>query len=193
MGDGSSLIYFFEFSYHFEAKDIHDTVKIHGDLSEVVIPPKRNKFGKRFGFSRFRDVGDIRLLAVTLDNIFIDNDKIYANIPRYNRKVVAGILNNSRTRKQHGARAHFSTSQGAHKGSGGRVGGRSFVEVVGKINGFQDILLGNQMLSLNTLLRRKISRDSGNLTLISWYHQVLPIISKPTLKWKVIFQLRSLL
>lgn len=48
---------------------------------EVVISPRRNKFGNCFGFTRFKEVGDDRVLAVKLDNIFIDKKKIHANPP----------------------------------------------------------------------------------------------------------------
>lgn len=51
-----------------------------------MIPPKLNKFGKRYGFARFTEVEDARLLAVRLDNIVIDEKKIHANVPRLDRK-----------------------------------------------------------------------------------------------------------
>lgn len=52
---------------------------------EVVIPPRRNKFGKHFGFARFKGVEDEILLAVKLGDIFIDGKKIHANRPRFSR------------------------------------------------------------------------------------------------------------
>lgn len=74
--DCISSIYFLEFSDHCRAKDIFDRFKKHGYISEVVIPPMRNNmnnFERRFGFARFREVEDVRMLAVRLNNIFIDN------------------------------------------------------------------------------------------------------------------------
>ncbi|CAL5211534.1 unnamed protein product [Lathyrus oleraceus] len=71
--DCISSIYFLEFSDHCRAKDIFDRFKKHGDISEVVIPHKRNNLERRFGFARFREVEDVRMLAVRRDNIFIDN------------------------------------------------------------------------------------------------------------------------
>lgn len=64
--------------------EIFDLFSNHGNLKELVIPPKRNEHDKRFGLERFKDVEDIRLLAVKLDNIFIDNIKIHANVRRFN-------------------------------------------------------------------------------------------------------------
>lgn len=56
-----------------------------GEVAEVVIPLKRNKYDKRFGFARFKGVVDERSLAVKQDNIMIDGKKIYANQPRFSR------------------------------------------------------------------------------------------------------------
>lgn len=50
-----------------------------------MIPPRRNKFGKRFGFTRFAEVVDGRILGVKLDNIVVDGKKIHVNLPRYAR------------------------------------------------------------------------------------------------------------
>lgn len=49
------------------------------------LPPMRNKRGKRYGFVRFRNVEDDRLMYVALGNIFIKGCKIYANILRFKR------------------------------------------------------------------------------------------------------------
>lgn len=53
---------------------------------EIVIPSKRNKFEKRFGFARFQEVGDERVFAVKLDNVLIDGRKIHDNPSRFERK-----------------------------------------------------------------------------------------------------------
>lgn len=78
-------MYFSEFLDHFRAKNIYEFFKKHGDLKEVVIPLKKNKFGRRFGFARFINVQDIRMLAVRFDNSFIDNKNIFANVPIFER------------------------------------------------------------------------------------------------------------
>lgn len=77
------------FPYDSRAVDIFNTFKAHGDIFEVVIPPKRSKFGKMFGLARFSGVFDIIMLTVTLDNVFIDNKKIYINVLRFDRKMVS--------------------------------------------------------------------------------------------------------
>ncbi|CAL5184049.1 unnamed protein product [Lathyrus oleraceus] len=62
-----------------------EVFKVFGLVVEVVIPPRRNKKGKRYGFVRFRKVRDERVMAVELDNIHIQGKKLFANIPRFQR------------------------------------------------------------------------------------------------------------
>ncbi|KAI5404074.1 hypothetical protein KIW84_051278 [Lathyrus oleraceus] len=59
-----------------------------GDIDEVIIPPKRNAGGKRYGFVRFLNVKDDRLLTTKLETIFLDGRKIFSNIPRFQMKEV---------------------------------------------------------------------------------------------------------
>lgn len=64
-----------------------DIYKLFGcieDIMEVVIPPKRNKMRKRFGYAKFKLGEDARLLALNLDNIIINGKKIHMNLPRFN-------------------------------------------------------------------------------------------------------------
>lgn len=51
----------------------------------MVIPPRWHKLGKRFGFVCFREASELTHLAVKLDNIFIDNMKLFVNQPRFER------------------------------------------------------------------------------------------------------------
>lgn len=80
------MVYLSEFLEWMKEAHIFNLFVEHGELSEVVISPKRNKFGKRFGFARFIGVDHCRMLAIKLDSIFIDSKKIYVNIPKFNRK-----------------------------------------------------------------------------------------------------------
>lgn len=65
----------------------------HGNVSEVLISPRRNKFGRHFDFARFRGAEDLRMLVVRLDNIIVDGKKIHTNQPRFSRKS-EGFANN---------------------------------------------------------------------------------------------------
>lgn len=58
--------------------------KEHVLVHEVVIPPKRERTGRRYGFVRFHKVCDENILGIQLDNFFI-NLKIHTNIPKFQR------------------------------------------------------------------------------------------------------------
>lgn len=62
------------------------------DIDEVVIPSKRDIRGQRYGFIRFFEVKDARLLATKLDNIFIENKKLFFNLPRFIKKIYSQDL-----------------------------------------------------------------------------------------------------
>lgn len=64
--------------YH-EFKDL-------GEIDEVFIPFKRTRWGKKYGFVRFLNVKDEKLLKTKLDNLFLGEKKIFANLPKFERK-----------------------------------------------------------------------------------------------------------
>lgn len=79
-----------EFPDFYSAKNLFDLFGCSGNVVEVAISPRRNKFGKRSGFERFIDVDDGRLLAIRLDNIVIEGKKIHVNLPRFDRNQGGG-------------------------------------------------------------------------------------------------------
>ncbi|XP_058783348.1 uncharacterized protein LOC131658029 [Vicia villosa] len=82
--------YISEFPDTTKAKDLFGLFGCIGCVVEFSIAPRRNKVGKRFGFARFKDVLDSRLLAVSLDNVIICGRKIHANEPRFERMAPVG-------------------------------------------------------------------------------------------------------
>lgn len=52
-------------------------------MDEVIIPPKRDDRGKRYGFAGFFEVQNAEVLTVELDNIFIGRRKLHVNLPKY--------------------------------------------------------------------------------------------------------------
>ncbi|PNX90906.1 hypothetical protein L195_g047034 [Trifolium pratense] len=60
-------------------------IKYYGNITEVVIPTKRDVGGRRFGFARFSRVTDVRGFELKFDNIIIGRDKISVNLARYQR------------------------------------------------------------------------------------------------------------
>lgn len=104
----------------------------------MVIPPRRNKLGKRFGFVRMINMEDVRLLAVRLDNILVDGRMIHANLPRFDRNRGNNAMGGS------GFRDRRKFESGKEKGrfifqkdwgASGRVRGfRNGVSFVGVLN-----------------------------------------------------------
>lgn len=61
--------YIVEFPDSVKACDLFGLFGYIGNMVEVSIAPRRNKRGKCFGFARFKEVEDSRVLAVSLDNV----------------------------------------------------------------------------------------------------------------------------
>lgn len=81
-----SSFFFNEFHDSCDAKEMLEIFKEYGLVVEVVILPRRDKRGKRYGFVQLRKVADKRILAMRLDNIYIQGKKIFAKIPRFQRR-----------------------------------------------------------------------------------------------------------
>lgn len=73
------------------AKDLFFEFMDLGDIDEVVIPPRRDGRGRRFGFVQFLNIKDEVLLATKLDSIELEGRKIYANLPRFHRAAKEGL------------------------------------------------------------------------------------------------------
>lgn len=81
----TSSFFFTSFSDKVAAKELYDVFGEHGEVDEVIIPGRRDKYGKRFSFVRFFDVLEEECLAVKLVNILIGDQKLFVNIPRFQR------------------------------------------------------------------------------------------------------------
>ncbi|KAI5417065.1 hypothetical protein KIW84_041886 [Lathyrus oleraceus] len=127
-------IYFSEILDRVKAEVIFNIFGSFDKVRKVVIPHKRNKFGKHSGFARFIEMKDIRLLAIKLDNIFIDNVKIHANIPRFNKVEnvfkggFQGVGDSSRNQNLNGLKRRWNGFSEA------KVRYKSFTEVVNNVN-----------------------------------------------------------
>lgn len=76
-----------DFPDRVRAEDLFGLFRCVGKCVKVLISPRKNKRGKRFGFSRFKEDGDARLFALKINSIQIDGRKIHANIPRFDHNV----------------------------------------------------------------------------------------------------------
>lgn len=74
-----------EFGDEWRAKDLFFELKEIGEIDEVVIPPERNRRGKRYRFACFFNVVDEKLMAIKLDSIVLEGRKLFANLPRFQR------------------------------------------------------------------------------------------------------------
>lgn len=130
------MVYLSEFPERMKAAHIFNLFVEHGELAKVVIPPKRNKFGKRFGFARFRGVNDCIFLVVKLDNIFNDRNKIYANVLRFERNDEVSMRGDFRTKeKSMNSGPNMDNSRKVNPSSG-KIDIILFVEVVNKGRSF---------------------------------------------------------
>lgn len=77
--------YFTHFTDEVNEVWLWEKFKVWGDVREVFIAKRRNKEGRRYGFVRFKGVSDVKLLEVQLENIFIDDQKLFINLPRFAR------------------------------------------------------------------------------------------------------------
>ncbi|KAL2656545.1 hypothetical protein AAZV13_04G127800 [Glycine max] len=77
--------YFTHFPEEADEEILWKHFKKWGDVREVYIAKRRNREGRRYGFVRFKGVLDARGLEVKLDNTFINEHKLFVNLPRFTR------------------------------------------------------------------------------------------------------------
>lgn len=86
-GEETPSFFFTEFPDNYGAKEMWSVFMKYDHVCEVVIPNRRDKRGKRFGFARFLGVNDAQYFARRLDNIIIGTQKLFVNLPRFQRDV----------------------------------------------------------------------------------------------------------
>lgn len=91
--------YFSEFLDKYRARNFFELFGCIGEVVEVAIAPRRKKFGKKFGFARFKEDMDVRLLVEKLDNGIVDRRKIQANLPIFETFRSINLVNCSKAMK----------------------------------------------------------------------------------------------
>lgn len=86
-GKSVSTFYVTNFGNSWKARDLLFEFKELGDVDEVVIPPRRDKRGSRYGFVRFQNVANEKLMAIKLDSLMLEGRKIFVNISRFQRQM----------------------------------------------------------------------------------------------------------
>jgi hypothetical protein len=108
----TTTFFFTNFPERYGAKAVFNAFHNIGEVMEVVIPAKRDKGGRRFGFARFDQVSDLAKLESDLDNLVFGGVKISANLSRFQRSdggaMESGRKGRSRSKlPQHSDRPHF--------------------------------------------------------------------------------------
>ncbi|MCI01992.1 endonuclease/exonuclease/phosphatase family protein, partial [Trifolium medium] len=117
--DKVATSYFFtNFSEEIKAVDLWPRFARYGRVGEVFIPAKE---GNRFGFVKFRDVRDAKVLLRDLSNIWVGSFKLRINLSKFSR----------RTEPRSAEHELIGKSEGRDVTGGGLVqGGRSFKEAL---------------------------------------------------------------
>lgn len=141
MSEIVSSFYFTQLPDRIRACDIFKLFACIGKVLEVVISPRRNKWVRHFGFAKFAGVEDCGVLGIKLDNVIIDDKKIYANQLSFNRRVFSAadgdVVMDSRGRFKEHNEAKQLVFQKRHDVSGKfkGVGSCSFANMVSKGKG----------------------------------------------------------
>lgn len=86
MNKGEITTFFFtEFLESLKVKDRFLLFKEFKEIDEVVIPPRSDKRGKKYGYVHFFNVSGERNLVLKLDNLIMEGRKFFANLPRFVR------------------------------------------------------------------------------------------------------------
>ncbi|KAF1893040.1 hypothetical protein Lal_00024162 [Lupinus albus] len=98
------------FPTDFGAKEMWEIFNKWGKCVDVVIPSRKDKYGKKFGFARFLNVQDIKSMVEKLDRIRIGSYKIWVYIPKFDRG-----QGSKQVQSSHFTRTQPATSSG-HQG-----------------------------------------------------------------------------
>ena len=78
--------YFTRFPEDTNETELWYVFKKWGDVQEVFIARNRNKWGKRYGFVRFKGVKDVTTLERKLDSLVVGGLKMHVNVPKHGRE-----------------------------------------------------------------------------------------------------------
>ncbi|XP_058775853.1 uncharacterized protein LOC131650141 [Vicia villosa] len=125
-------VYFSNFPESFSVKSFFELFACIGKVMEVAISPRKNRFGRKFGFVRFEGAEDSRLLAIPCDNVMIMGVKIHANLPRFERPRFESVMEGGSKVFHGGGVTQKKEATMGGGGFAGRVGrdGRSYAKVV---------------------------------------------------------------
>ncbi|KAL4554772.1 hypothetical protein LXL04_037376 [Taraxacum kok-saghyz] len=88
LGGKASTFFFTNFPEYWETTVLWQEFRKIGTVVDVFVARKRNKVGRKFGFSRFLRVPDVGELEKVLNNLWLDKFKLKANLAKYGRNDV---------------------------------------------------------------------------------------------------------
>lgn len=115
-----TTFFFIEFGSKWYARDLLFEFKELGEIDGVVIPQKRDKRGRRYGFVRFWNVEDERMQPIKLDNLVLEGRKLFANLPRFQRQVKINVQNQWK-KDMHGKEATIVEKEGKFRGQSSKA------------------------------------------------------------------------
>lgn len=124
MKDTTSF-YFTNFPENIREKELWSVFQQWGSVREVVIPPKRDKYGKRFGFVRYKGVEHPARMEGNLSTVWFGNLRLRVNVPKYGR----GVNGSKALLNKGGLQRNWCTKEAALVKKG-----FSFANVVGRTN-----------------------------------------------------------
>jgi hypothetical protein len=82
----TTSFYFTNIPDEVQAVELWSLFAKHGRVGEVYMPKKRDKWGNRFGFVKFKDVKNVEALSNRLEDVWVGTFKIRINLSRFGRK-----------------------------------------------------------------------------------------------------------
>jgi hypothetical protein len=161
----------------------------HGRVGEVYIPKKRDKWGNRFGFVKYKEVKSVEALSSRLEDVWVGTYKLRVNLSRFSRKKTPTTVDSGKKPTQHGVTEESSKRPQPFKQAllNGRVEQSSSMIATVEVGVVQDFLHslegsyvgrlgeGVELRALQTKLWLagfpliKITTMGGELVLISHY------------------------
>jgi hypothetical protein len=81
----TTSFFFTNFPEEVQAMELWSMFAKHGRVGEVYIPTKRDKWGNRFGFVKFKEVKCVEALSNRLEDLWVGTFKIRINLSRFGR------------------------------------------------------------------------------------------------------------
>jgi len=82
----STSFFFTKFPESANRSDLWKLFAKFGYVGEVFLPKKLDKWGRRFGFVKYKEVLNVEALAARLENVWFDNVRLKVNLARFGRE-----------------------------------------------------------------------------------------------------------